>query len=70
MKLKLALMSLALAMLLAPVSLARDADKPTVALLRFGNVVGGALIEEAIFSQLQLAGWITEEDLGKPGRKR
>ena len=49
--------------LLLPAGLAQDMEKPTIAILRFGPELAASYTEDAILGELQMAGFLSEDEL-------
>ena len=60
---KTVLIALALALLLTPAGLAQDDENPTIAILRFGPELAASYTEDAILGELQIAGYLSEDEL-------
>ena len=63
MRTKTILIVLLLALLLAPAAMAQADDNPTIAILRFGPELAASYTEDAILGELQVAGYLSEDEL-------
>ena len=57
------ILALSVLVLLLPAGLAQDMEKPTIAILRFGPELAASYTEDAILGELQMAGYLSEQEL-------